>query len=125
MNNYEVPEPILNSPYDEPAVHWNIEEGASPEKRSGRRPAGYFYRDPKAQPSESEHDARGTWEELRLVNLVRERVKQWRGQNYPGVTRTTLDLLNYWHRDGRQHRLFFAQIEAAETIIRRRETTDL
>ncbi len=30
---------------------------------------------------------------------------------------TTLDLLNYWQRDGRQHRLFFAQIEAAEAII--------
>jgi type III restriction enzyme len=26
-------------------------------------------------------------------------------------------LLNYRRRDGRQHRLFFAQIEAAETII--------
>jgi hypothetical protein len=28
MPDYEVPEPILNSPYDEPAEHWNIEEGA-------------------------------------------------------------------------------------------------
>jgi type III restriction enzyme len=117
MPDYEVPEPILNSPYKEPAEHWNIEEGASPEKRQGRRPAGYFYRDPKAPASDSEHDARGTWEELKLVNLIRNRVKQWRSQGYPGVTRTTLDLLNYWQRDGRQHRLFFAQIEAAEVII--------
>ena len=30
MNNYEAPEPILNSPYDEPGEHWNIENGASP-----------------------------------------------------------------------------------------------
>lgn len=30
MLDYEVPEPILNSPYDEPAEHWNIEECASP-----------------------------------------------------------------------------------------------
>jgi type III restriction enzyme len=117
MPDYEVPEPILNSPFDEPAEHWNIEEGATPEKRPGRRPAGYFYRDPKAPPSDSEHDARGTWEELKLVNLVRDRVKQWRSQGYPGVTRTTLDLLNYWRRDGRQHRLFFAQLEAAETVV--------
>jgi len=117
MPDYEVPEPILNSPFDEPAEHWNIEEGATPEKRPGRRPAGYFFRDPKAPASDSEHDARGTWQELKLVNLIRERVKQWRGQGYPGVTRTTLDLLTYWQRDGRQHRLFFAQIEAAETII--------
>ena len=26
MPDYEVPEPMLNSPYDEPAEHWNIEE---------------------------------------------------------------------------------------------------
>jgi len=30
MNNYEVPEPILNSPYEEPAAHWHIEEGKVP-----------------------------------------------------------------------------------------------
>jgi type III restriction enzyme len=34
-----------------------------------------------------------------------------------GVTGVTCELVNYWHRDGRQHRLFFAQLEAAETII--------
>lgn len=117
MPDYEVPEPILNSPFDEPLAHWNIVEGASPEKREGRRPAGYFYRDPKAPLSDDEHAARGTWQELTLVNLIRERVKQWRVQGYPGVTRTTLDLLNYWRRDGRQHRLFFAQLEAAEAVI--------
>src|SRR5882757_1282372 len=117
MSDYEVPEPILNSPYDEPAEHWNIEEGASPERRPGRRPAGYFYRDPKAPPGDDEHAARGAWQELTLVNLIRERVKQWRSQGYPGVTRTTLDLLNYWRREGRHHRLFFAQLEAAEAII--------
>lgn len=31
--------------------------------------------------------------------------------------RTTHELLEYWRREGRQHRLFFAQVEAAETII--------
>ena len=117
MADYEVPEPILNSPYEEPAEHWNIEEGTSPERRPGRRPAGYFFRDAKAPPSDDEHTARGTWQELTLVNLIRDRIKQWRIQGYPGVTRTTLDLLNYWRRDGRGKRLFFAQLEAAETII--------
>jgi type III restriction enzyme len=33
------------------------------------------------------------------------------------VSRTTLELLNYWRREGRQQPLFFAQLEAAETII--------
>ena len=28
-----------------------------------------------------------------------------------------MELLRYWRREGRRHPLFFAQIEAAETII--------
>ena len=55
--------------------------------------------------------------ELELVNRIRERLKAWREEGYPGVTRTTLELLQYWRRDGREKRLFFAQMEAAETII--------
>src|SRR5207237_9756204 len=51
------------------------------------------------------------------VNLVRERVSQWRASGWPGATGTTLELLEYWRRDGRRHRLFFAQLEAAETIV--------
>ena len=37
--------------------------------------------------------------------------------DYAGVSRTTLELLKYWRREGRLFRLFFAQIEAVETII--------
>jgi len=57
---------------------------------------------------------------VKLVNRIRQRVKEWRTHKpdpYPGVSRTTLELLKYWRRDGRQQRLFFAQLEAAETII--------
>lgn len=117
MNNFEVEQPIRNSPYDEPAEHWHIEEGQPPEIRADRHPAGYFYRDPKAPISSGEHEARGQWVELALVNLIRKQMKDWRAKNYPGVTGTTLELVKYWQRDGRQHRLFFAQMEAAETII--------
>ncbi|MBI4389851.1 MAG: DEAD/DEAH box helicase family protein [Nitrospinae bacterium] len=117
MSSYEVAEPILNAPYGEPKLHWHIQEGAAPEKREGRRPAGYFYRDPKATPAPGEHGARGVWVPLERVNLVRQRVGEWRSAGYPGATRTTLELLRYWQRDGRKHRLFFAQLEAAETII--------
>ena len=48
MSTYEVPEPILNSPYEAPQAYWYIEEGKPPERRPGRRPAGYFYRNPAA-----------------------------------------------------------------------------
>ncbi len=117
MSNFEVSEPILNSPYAEPAEHWYIEEGEEPKRLPGRRAAGYFYRDPREQLTDPNHPARGTWVELQLVNLIRQRVKDWRGQRWPGVTRTTLELLEYWQRDGRDKRLFFAQLEAAEAII--------
>lgn len=112
---FEVPEPIICSPYEEPAFHWHLEEGREPEKRSKRRPASYFYRDPARGTDEGE--AAGAAVDLPLVNLLRQRLTQWRNEGYPGATRTTLELLNYWRRDGRKHRLFFAQLEAAETII--------
>jgi type III restriction enzyme len=51
MSGYEVPDPILNSPFEEPVWHWDLKAGEAPQKRAGRRPAGYFYRDPKAPPA--------------------------------------------------------------------------
>jgi len=82
MPDYEVPEPILNSPYDEPAEHWNIEGGTSPERRPGRRPAGYFYRDPKHRRAMRNMPRGERGRNLSSFNLVRERVKVWRSQGY-------------------------------------------
>jgi type III restriction enzyme len=112
---YEVPEPIINKPFEAPAKHWHIVEGETPELRDGRRPAVYYYRDPAAR--DAERGAGGTPLPLELVNLIRGRIDDWREQGYPGVTRTTLDLLEYWSREGRRWPLFFAQREAAEAII--------
>jgi type III restriction enzyme len=112
MSDFEVPEPIICSPFDEPAAHWHIEEGAPPRLEPGRRPSVYF-----RPPDSADASAAGTAIRLRLVELVRGRLKQWRGDGYPGASRTTTELLEYWRRDGRQHRLFFAQLEAAEAVI--------
>lgn len=116
MPEFEVPEPIICSPYEEPPHHWHLEEGQEPDKRPGRRMAQYFYRQPGSDAGE-EGAPTGIPVELKLVTLVRERLKAWRADGYRGATRTTLELLEYWRRDGRKHRLFFAQLEAAETII--------
>lgn len=116
MSSVEVDTPILCSPFAEPAEHWWIEERVSPERRAGRRPAGYWYRDPKA-PEPEEGFTRGSWQPLDHVNLIRERLAGWRDAGYPGVTRTTLELLEWWRREGRRQPLFFAQLEAAETIV--------
>jgi type III restriction enzyme len=112
MSTYEVPEPILNSPYEAPQACWYIEEGKPPE----RRPAGYFYRDPTAPHGGSEHEAHSQWVELTLVNLVRQRLMAWHQHNW-GRHALPMELLNYWRREGRAQRLFFAQLEAVETII--------
>ena len=116
MSSVEVGEPILSSPFVEPGEHWWIEEGRMPERRPGRRPAGYWYRDPRA-PEPEEGFTRGEWQPLDHVNLIRERLAGWRQQGYPGATRTTLELLEWWRRDDIHQPLFFAQREAAETVI--------
>lgn len=47
MTGFEVKDPILNSPYEEPQEYWRIIEGETPERVPGRRPAMYYYRPPQ------------------------------------------------------------------------------
>ncbi len=128
MNAHEVPEPILNSPFEAPKEHWRITEFEPPVRRTGRRPAMYSYRRPGREGTEQREvpgtaeipEAPGIAIELKLVNRIRSKLEEWRRlalRGEGGVTRMTTELLRHWHRDGRQHRLFFAQLEAAETII--------
>ena len=119
MKVHEVREPILNSPYEEPKEHWGISEHEPPTRLPGRRPAMYFYRPPGSEAS-LEQTGAGTSIELKLVNRIRAKLDEWRPlalRGEAGVTRTTMELMRYWRRDGRQRKLFFAQAEAAETII--------
>lgn len=116
MSDFEVPEPIICSPYEEPGRHWFIQEGTAPLLRDGRRASVYFYPG-QGDGSTTEGAPAGTMIELKLVTLVRARLAEWRKDGYPGATRTSVALLDYWRRDDRRHRLFFAQVEAAETII--------
>ena len=127
MSNFEVSEPIINTPFDKPTHFWYIREGVSPEKREGRRPSVVY------PPS----DTNVAWQlgsdilrsstefspgyEMLLVNTIRDRLDTWREQNYPGISRTTRELIEWWKRDGRKFRLFFAQLEAVETVIFLRE----
>ena len=119
----QVNEPILNSAFTEPKLYWYLQEGRAPDQRRGRRKSIVF----RPNDQREEWDLRdgtlahsteyGGGYELILVNRIRERLKQWREQGYPGVSRVTLDLLKHWKREGRKQPLFFAQLEAAETII--------
>ena len=99
--SYEVPEPIQNSPFEKPARYWYIQEGEEPQLRTGRRPPVIFPPRDQNEPwtvnpallrPSPEYPA---GYELALVTLIRERNEAWRGQGYPGVTRTTLELLQW------------------------------
>lgn len=117
MRDFQVSDPILNSPFEEPREHWWLSQGEPPERREGRRFAHYFYRDPRsASKSGAEADV-GTMIELKLVTRIRAQLAAWRASGCPGASRTSLELLAYWTREGRKQPLFFAQREAGETIV--------
>lgn len=135
----EVESPIINSPFVEPQGHWQIERGKPPVKADGRRRASYFYRVPEHAGSGRRNRAqtdmfeseRGEEVELEIVNVIRARVKEWRegersgGVAYDGASPVTKELLDLWRSDERMQRLFFAQIEAAETIVFLVEAADI
>ena len=60
---------------------------------------------------------RGAKRTLPLVNALRDDVRRWRASGYEGATQVTKELLRYWWRADRPRRLFFCQLEAAETVI--------
>ncbi len=109
-----VDNPIINSPFEEPLRYWDYREG-QPILSSGRRPAGYYLR-----PRTREAQLSMLEEEfvlLEMVNMIREKVKNWCERNYPGIISITRQLLNHWNYPDRERKLFFCQREAAETLI--------
>lgn len=116
---HEVEHPIINSPYKEPEHYYKIKPGEPVELMEGRRPAMYYYRPPERQTGKAPADEVGTAFPLVMVNEIRNRVSEWRKSGYPGVSRTTDELMKYWRRPERSgvRKLFFCQLEAAETII--------
>jgi type III restriction enzyme len=116
---HEVQQPIINSPYREPSCHYEITPGELAKLVEGRRSAMYYYRPPERQTGKYMADDPGTAIPLDMVNEIRSRLSEWTKSGYPGVTRTTEELLKYWHKPEREgsRKLFFCQLEAAETII--------
>lgn len=89
MNSYEVPDPILNTPFEKPKQHWFIQEGEQPEKREGRRPSVVFPARDQKEPWAT--DGRiltpskeyTTGFDLVLVGLIRERLEAWQNAAIP------------------------------------------
>lgn len=118
--------PIINFPYSEPKRHFNSDErGLTDEILDVRRPSASYVPVPRVKSTQQRLDfntAEGAYgrelqKENEFVNKIRTRVSVWRTEGYPGVTKTTRDLLFYWTDGSRSNKLFFCQIEALETLI--------
>ena len=126
--------PILNSPYDEPLLHYATDADGSlnyTDIRKGRR---IFTPDiqviPNKQgPQSSMFEVNDFAEEYgdQLINLCRKEIGKWQEEKYPNTTRVTKELLQFWFENPERvsiKKIFFAQREAVETAIWLNEVAD-
>nr|VFK78722.1 MAG: Type III restriction enzyme, res subunit [Candidatus Kentron sp. SD] len=135
MDNPFFEKPILNSPYESPARHWELDDAGQPtgKKILKRRSADFITPVPKSKkqkgreeqipldPGDPKHLSSAEQKyQSDIINGVRESVERWRRlpPNHWRVTPETARLLEHWraHEFG-YIRPFFCQIEAAETAI--------
>ena len=143
MSDHFFDRPILNSPYEYPSRHWELDESGQPTSRilDRRRRVSFITPIPRpkkrgqhemvfdaaAQALEKEGQQ---YELMEVINELRRRIDAWRSIPDSGrwrVTPETARLLKHWrsHRASsrsERHRFadirpFFCQVEAAETAI--------
>ncbi len=131
-------QPVLNSPYERPNRHWELDETGQPTQQvvESRRSAEFVtpIPQPKRRKGSAQQanlvfdeaaqklEAAGQQYDLTaIINGVRQQVDRWRELPNPSqwqVTPETARLLQHW----RHHRFsgirpFFCQVEAVETAI--------
>src|SRR2546427_1347345 len=123
MPDVVIQNPVINSPFREPARHFEFgDRGITGMISEGRRQSSYFVPIPhgRRQTAQLSLEAEWTKDRLRdneLVNRIREKVATWRKGGHAGITATTAKLLHYWTAPERDKKLFFCQIEALESAI--------
>ena len=117
-----VEDPILCSPYEEPGLHWLYDTRTGvPSKVPARREASYWYKSERTGSAQRSLLTEEERDDLPLVNALRDDVRRWRKSGWQNASETTKKLLRHWWREDRTRRLFFCQLEAAETIVYLRE----
>jgi type III restriction enzyme len=136
MSNPFFDHPILNSPYEYPKRHWELDEGGQPTQKiiEARRGAKFITPIPKpkkrkaaAQPGFAFDDDKGLstkkqkYDPNPFIDEVRSRLDSWRSLPNPNqwqVTPETARLLQHWrHHKFSGQRPFFCQVEAVEAAI--------
>lgn len=123
-------DPVLNSPYDEPSRHFEIlPTGPTGAILDYRRKSEFFMPVPKPKKKGKAKQAAAqqgfdlaaltdeSVEKNDKIDQLRDQLRVWRLQGYPGVTAISRKLLLYWSDYNREDRILFAQREAAETAI--------
>lgn len=140
MSNAFFDHPILNSPYDYPKRHWELDKSGQPTQKiiDSRRKADFITPIPKpkrrgtssTQQNQTEitftdpvgiSTSAQQYDVTSLINEVRSHVDRWRQFENPSewqVTPETARLLQHWrHHEFNGFRPFFCQVEAVETAI--------
>jgi type III restriction enzyme len=137
MSNPFFDRPILNSPYQRPSRHWELDAEGQPTQQiiERRRRAEFITPIPKPKKRKGSAEqaslifdegkglstAEQRYDHTAIINSVRQQVDQWR--QLPNakdwrVTPETARLLQHWrHHNYSGIRPFFCQIEAVETAI--------
>lgn len=137
MANPIFEKPILNSPYDSPQRHWELDAQGQPTQQiiENRRRAEFITPIPKprkrrgsfSQPSLVFDEGKGLstqqqqYDPTSIINEVRGHVDRWRALPLSSqwqVTPETTRLRQHWrHHQFSGVRPFFCQVEALETAI--------
>ncbi len=137
MDNPFFERPILNSPYESPSQHWELDDQGQPTQRiiANRRRAEFItpIPQPKKRKGFENHqeivfdEGQGLstedqqYDPTPIINDLRHHVDLWRSESNPQnwqVTPETARLLKHWrHHKFNHERPFFCQIEAVETTI--------
>jgi len=137
MSNRFFEHPILNSPYEYPEKHWELDENGQPtqEIKDFRRRADFITPIPK--PRKHKRNAGQTelvfdegkglsteqqqYDPTSIINNLRNHIDKWRmipDSKDWNVTPETARLLKHWrHHKFTGIRPFFCQVEAVETAI--------
>jgi len=137
MDNRFFEHPVINSPYEYPMQHWELDDQGQPTQQiiERRRRAEFITPIPKprkrkgskAQQQMIFDEGKGLstqeqqYDPTPIINELRRHVDQWRSVPNPndwGVTPETARLLQHWrHYKFNNLRPFFCQVEAVETLI--------